>query len=127
MWVELIAPFKHEPDGTIAELWSDTVESIRKDVECVFGMLKKRFMILKHPMRFPKQQTIGMVFRHMRRQLAIANAGDERALGPDEEAADDDDDDDVTISALEEYRQRRNLLVDHFTVASRKGEVIWFS
>jgi hypothetical protein len=65
--------------------------------------------------------------RHMRRQLAIANAGDERALGPDEEAADDDDDDDVTISALEEYRQRRNLLVNHFTVASRKGEVIWFS
>jgi hypothetical protein len=187
MWVELIAPFKHEPDGTIAELWSDTVESIRKDVECVFGMLKKRFMILKHPMRFPKQQTIEMVFlacsvlhnalceydsrddwetrmemrkledeesdvdgdseeyrdrtltcgrrkkpldrvgltRHMRRQLAIANAGDKRALGPDEEAADDDDDD-VTISALEEYRQRRNLLVNHFTVASRKGEVIWF-
>ncbi len=65
--------------------------------------------------------------RHMRRQLVIANAGDKWALGTDEEADDDDDDDDVTISALAEYRQRRNLLVDHFTVASRKGEVIWFS
>jgi hypothetical protein len=49
-WVELIAPFKHEPEGSVAELWSVTVESIRKDVECVFRILKKRFMILKHPM-----------------------------------------------------------------------------
>jgi hypothetical protein len=31
-WVELITTFKHEPEGSVAELWSGTVESIRKDV-----------------------------------------------------------------------------------------------
>jgi hypothetical protein len=40
MWVELMAPFKHEPEGTVGELWSGTVESVRKDIECVFGILK---------------------------------------------------------------------------------------
>ena len=51
IWIELIAPFKHEPESCIAHIWSKQVESVRKDVECVFGILKKRFLILKHPMR----------------------------------------------------------------------------
>jgi hypothetical protein len=29
--------------------WSEWVESVRKDVECTFGILKKRFTILKNP------------------------------------------------------------------------------
>jgi hypothetical protein len=63
---------------------------------------------------------------HMRRQLVIKNAGDKRALGQDEESADDDDKD-VTLSALAEYRQCQDLLVDHIKVASKRGEEIWFS
>jgi hypothetical protein len=50
IWIELIAPFKkHEPELPIGHVWSKPIEPVRKDVECVFGILKKRFMILKHP------------------------------------------------------------------------------
>ena len=39
-------PIKHTPD--IDEIrWSEFAESIRKDVECSFGILKKRFQLLK--------------------------------------------------------------------------------
>jgi hypothetical protein len=61
-WIELIAPFKHEPESSIAHIWSKQVESVRKDMECVFGILKKRFLILKHPMRLRKAKNIEMVF-----------------------------------------------------------------
>lgn len=184
MWVELMAPFKHEPEGTVGELWSDTLESIRKDIECVFGILKQRFLILKHPMRFPEKATINKIFlaccvlhnqlcdydgrdnwescmemgefediesdvegdgkeyrertlnrgrrkkplervgltRHMRRQLAVHNAKDARALPAEDE---EDRDETVSISAKEDYTRRRDLLVNHFKVATRKGEVVW--
>jgi hypothetical protein len=60
----MMAPSKHEPKGTVGELWSDTVESIHKDIadECVFGILKQRFLILKHPMQFPDITTINKIF-----------------------------------------------------------------
>ena len=39
-------PIKHTPD--IDEIrWSEFAESIQKDVECSFGILKKRFQLLK--------------------------------------------------------------------------------
>jgi hypothetical protein len=166
--VELIAPYKHEPEGSVAELWSDTVELIRRDVECVFGILKKKFMILKHPMRFPEAKTLenivlaccvlhnmlcdydgrddwetrlehqeleGMesdvendgedfrerilmrgprkrpwervgLTRHMRRQLAIENSSDDRALRHNEENIDTEDGVVLTLSALAEYKEQ---------------------
>ena len=63
--------------------------------------------------------------RHIRRQLAIQNASDERALRF-EEPDGDNDGTTITMSALGEYKQRRDLLVDHFKVASDKGELSWF-
>ena len=32
--------------------WSEWMESVRKDVECTFGILKQRFRILRNPMEF---------------------------------------------------------------------------
>jgi hypothetical protein len=51
IWIELIAPFKHEPELSIGHVWSKQIELVRKDVKCVFGILKKCFIILKHPIR----------------------------------------------------------------------------
>ena len=62
-WMILICPFKHALDDTDEAKWSHHVESIRKDVECVFGILKKRFQILKFSSRFHDMETIGKVFR----------------------------------------------------------------
>ena len=51
-WPCLISnPFKHQPEGTDLEVWSQNIESVWKDIECVFGILKKRFLFLKHPIR----------------------------------------------------------------------------
>ena len=50
-WPQLIDPYKYQLDDSAEWIWSDHLESIGKDVECFFGILKKRFMILKNPMR----------------------------------------------------------------------------
>jgi hypothetical protein len=41
IWIKLITPFKHKPDSSIAHVWSKQIEFVQKDVECVFGILKK--------------------------------------------------------------------------------------
>jgi hypothetical protein len=45
-WPELICPYKHEPVSSKKGFFSTQIESVRKDVECVFGILKKRWRIL---------------------------------------------------------------------------------
>jgi hypothetical protein len=37
--------------------------TLRKDVECVFGLLKKRFNILDIPSQFYSQHTLGLIMR----------------------------------------------------------------
>ena len=39
-WKEMIAPYKHQISGSRLEQWSKNLESIRKDAECTFGILK---------------------------------------------------------------------------------------
>jgi Plant transposon protein. len=61
-WACLVSPYKHQLPGTALEKWSKTVESVRKDVECVFGILKKRFLLLKHPIRLHDPEQIQRAF-----------------------------------------------------------------
>ena len=42
-WCSLVCPYKHQLEGTDMSKWSKNVESVRKDAECVFGILKKQF------------------------------------------------------------------------------------
>ena len=64
-WSIFMPPFKDQPEGTDLELWSSNVESDRKNVECIFGILKKRFLFLKHPIRLHKRDVIEMVIIYM--------------------------------------------------------------
>ena len=61
-WACLACPYKHQLEGTDEFKWSKNVESVRKDVECVFGIMKKRFLILKHPIRLHNSQHVERVF-----------------------------------------------------------------
>jgi Plant transposon protein. len=61
-WGCLISPYKHQLPGTALEAWSKSIESVRKDVECVFGILKKRFLLLKHPIRLHDPEQIHRAF-----------------------------------------------------------------
>ena len=61
-WGCLVNPYHLQPPGTDLELWSNNIESVRKDIECVFGILKKRFLILKHPIRLHSPYCIQRMF-----------------------------------------------------------------
>lgn len=45
-WPILICPYKHAHCATLEGYFSSNLESVRKDVECVFGILKKKWKIL---------------------------------------------------------------------------------
>ena len=51
-WIQLVCPYKHEGVFTRKGYFSSHVESIRTDVECVFGILKKRWKILDYGIHF---------------------------------------------------------------------------
>ena len=57
----LACPCKQKPAGPIGN-WSTSVQSTRKDIECVFGILKKRFLILKSPIRQQIKQNVERMF-----------------------------------------------------------------
>jgi hypothetical protein len=60
-WRCLQCPMKHTSDLASAH-FSTCLESVRKDVECVFGILKKRFRILKNAVELHNQKEIDNVF-----------------------------------------------------------------
>ena len=60
-WPCLACPFQQQPAGPIGN-WSTSVESTRKDIECAFGILKKRFLILKNPIRQQIKHNIERMF-----------------------------------------------------------------
>jgi hypothetical protein len=43
-------------------VWSKLIESLRKDVECFFGILKNRFFILKYGIRIQDLNTVDHIF-----------------------------------------------------------------
>lgn len=49
-WSTTVPPMKH-PISYEEIRFSEWLESMRKDVECTFGILKKRFTVLKHGIR----------------------------------------------------------------------------
>ena len=61
-WPQLIAPYKMQIAGSKMERWSANLESARKDVECTFGILKKRFLFLKNPIEIHSPERIEDAF-----------------------------------------------------------------
>ena len=47
----LIDPYAFR-SSRIVMYWSEWLESLRKDIECLFGVLKSRFRILRNPVTF---------------------------------------------------------------------------
>lgn len=61
-WRMLQCPAKFSSHRALLR-WSKRVESVRKDVECTFGILKQRFRMLRVPMEFKKAVTIEDTFK----------------------------------------------------------------
>ena len=56
-WRIMQCPIKHTAEMDEIR-WSEFAESIRKDVECLFGILKKRFQLLKVGINWHKKTNI---------------------------------------------------------------------
>ena len=52
----------YSPTSNEEWAWTQKIWSVRKDVECTFGILKNRFRILKTPMLFHDKATIDDIF-----------------------------------------------------------------
>ncbi len=50
-WFEMMCGIKHT-SSIPHSLWSCQLESVRKDIECCFGILKMRFTILANPLQY---------------------------------------------------------------------------
>jgi hypothetical protein len=60
-WRCLQCPMKVAGDALELQ-WSKALESVRKDVECFFGILKGRFRVLKLPVQYRSKESIDDVF-----------------------------------------------------------------
>jgi hypothetical protein len=60
-WRCLQCPLKHSAIPR-ESLWSEWAETVRKDVECAFGVLKGRFRCLKLPIYYHNKETIDNMF-----------------------------------------------------------------
>jgi Plant transposon protein len=56
-WRSTQCPLKHTTDRW-ASLWSCTLESVRKDIEGVYGILKSRFRFMKNPIELHNRSQI---------------------------------------------------------------------
>ena len=61
-WPTSICPFMHADKTTMEGYFSTNIESVRKDVECVFGILKKRWRVLDHGFKFRSLEICEKVF-----------------------------------------------------------------
>mmetsp|Transcript_25676 Transcript_25676/g.24534 ORF Transcript_25676/g.24534 Transcript_25676/m.24534 type:complete len:218 (+) Transcript_25676:1104-1757(+) len=60
-WVSTMSATRHNPNHDFVE-WRKKMESVRKDIECMFGVLKGRFRILKTPILFHKKDDVDNMF-----------------------------------------------------------------
>ena len=61
-WGTSMEPSK-APENEDELRWSEMLESLRKDVECFFGILKNIFSILKYGSRFKKWEIIDNILK----------------------------------------------------------------
>jgi hypothetical protein len=61
-WPTLICPFKKTDKTSKHGYFTTNLESVRKDVECTFGILKKRWRILDYGLKYRKMADCEKVF-----------------------------------------------------------------
>eukprot|EP00965_Chrysotila_dentata_P042859 1422947-Pleurochrysis_carterae.AAC.2 len=61
-WRCLMAPIKVAQQPKVQQ-WSKRLESVRKDFECLFGILKRRFRLLRLPIDFQDTETLDNIFK----------------------------------------------------------------
>lgn len=151
-WEILIPPSKFPPTE-MESRWSKALESVRKDVECFFGILKGRFRILKLGILFQDLEDIDNMFFTCCALHNMLHAFDglddleptvewggkeglhdpwdhppqldESTTGSTSRSVDDDDSTTVTVAAKKKHFELKNALIDHFEVRRQQGSIKW--
>ena len=137
-WPTTICPFKRAETGSPEDYFSTNLEGIRKDVECTFGILKKRWRILNNGFYHRDIRICEKIFLTCcwmnNFMLDVMERGNIRVgrgapLGFDgiwlsgameiEPESAEENDRDLSFQFL----HRRSLLVNHFNVFRRKGPI----
>ena len=164
-WPSLMYPSKvaQSPEDSN---WSEMLESLRKDIECLFGQMKQEFAILKYGSRFNSLELMDDIFLtcctiHNQRKIL---AGLDAPWSMEEfiDSADSDlsqkevavfrriheqeknqnlrehqsggvgsgehvvvQDNFTVLPGDVSHADLKNILITHFDVANRKGEVVW--
>lgn len=63
LWGMMICAFASSTAGTEMGPFNSRIGSVRKDIEDTFGILKKRFRVLRFPMLYSPTTRIGTIFR----------------------------------------------------------------
>ena len=121
----MIAPRPHSADVRVTR-WSDRLESVRKDVECFFGVLRKRFCILCDNFRYPDLEILVATFKtccwihnEIFFMCGPPNEHDLQDVG-DKSWEDDvledvrvNNNNNIPLTRLNNYEQRRDALINH--------------
>ena len=136
-WTTTICPVKQADNATAQEYFTTNLESIRKDVECTFGILKKRWRILNGGFFYLDVKICERIFVtccwlhnflldlmdqtnvHVGRGARLGDGGlwlsGPREVGPDNNISD--------RILLEEFFHRRSQLVEHLHHFCRNGPI----
>ena len=147
-WPTLICPFmRSETNGPFQTCYSGNLESVRKDVECVFGILKGRFTSLDNGLKHRDIHVCERIFvaccvlhnmmlDEMVREEPPARVGRGCHMPTDSvwldgptvlSAADMSPRDDVAKKLRHEFHRRRNILAMHvavWKVKCKNGEIM---
>lgn len=61
-WPTSICPYMHADKTSMEGYFSTNLESVRKDIECVFGIMKKRWKVLDHGFKFRSMAICEKIF-----------------------------------------------------------------
>jgi Plant transposon protein len=127
-WPTMMAPSKGRADDPDWD-WSEMLESLRKDIECLFGQMKQEFAILKYGSRFNSLELMDDIFLtccaiHNQRKII---SGADLPWSCTEITIDDDESDLSQSQAaiwrrLREQRRLNTLLADNGSGGLGAGE-----
>ena len=123
--------------------WSKRMESVRKDVECTFGILKQRFQILKKGIKLHTLQHIENIFYMcciLHNILLVHDGLDKQWMDSDSKEFNEDPgiqriqyiprpllagEEDVQVEVLNDFHSLRAALVNDFAYRKRNNLLRW--
>ncbi len=127
-WPTTICPFTRVSSGSAEGYFSSNLEGVRKDVECTFRILKKRWRILNNGFFHRRIDVCSNIFitccwinNFLYGGLTAEEREHEEMEEDGEEESEQQSDEECKL--LQAFLQRRQLLVKHLHLFRQKGPI----